>query len=99
MQLTKEKQDLTHLSWSANRNSFGVGGSFLKAYSELDRKKTYYKLSNFDKARGVIGHECVNAGCGQNLGPYGYPADKFGVRIPLDFLYSRSVISDWAVIE
>ena len=42
---------------------------------------------------------CVNAiliashrGCGQNLGPYGYPVDKFGVRIPLDWLYSRGLI-------
>ncbi len=60
MQLTKEKQDLTRLSWSVNRNSLGIGGSFLKTYSELGGKKTYYKLSNFDKARGVIGHECVN---------------------------------------
>lgn len=33
-----------------------------------------------------------NGGCGQNLGPYGYPADKFGVRIPLDCLYSRGLI-------
>lgn len=24
----------------------------------------------------------AEGGCGQNLGPYGYPADKFGVRIP-----------------
>ena len=32
----------------------------MKAYSELGGKKTYYKLSNFDKARGIIGHECVN---------------------------------------
>ena len=30
--------------------------------------------------------------CGQNLGPYGYPTDKFGVRIPLDCLYSRGLI-------
>ena len=60
MQLTKEKQDLTRLSWSVNRNSLGIGGSFLKAYSELGGKKTYYKLSNFNKACGVIGHECVN---------------------------------------
>ena len=60
MQLTKEKQDLTYLSWSVYRNSSGTAGSFLKAYSELGGKKTYYKLSNFDKARGVIGHECVN---------------------------------------
>ena len=60
MQLTKEKQDLTHLSWSVYRNSSGTAGSFLKAYSELGGRKTYYKLSNFDKTRGIIGHECVN---------------------------------------
>ena len=60
MQMTKKKQDLTYLSWSVYRNSSGTAGSFLKAYSELGGKKTYYKLSNFDKARGIIGHECVN---------------------------------------
>ena len=60
MKITKEKQDLTYLSWSVYRNSSGTAGSFLKAYSELGGTKTYYKLSNFDKARGVIGHECVN---------------------------------------
>ncbi len=60
MQLMKEKQDLTYLSWSVYRNSSGTAGSFLKAYSELGGTKTYYKLSNFDKARGIIGHECVN---------------------------------------
>ena len=60
VQLIKEKQDLTYLSWSIYRNSSGTAGSFLKAYSELNGKKTYYKLSNFDKIHGVIGHECVN---------------------------------------
>ena len=40
MQLMKEKQDLTYLSWSTNRNSLGIGGSFLKAYSELGGTKT-----------------------------------------------------------
>lgn len=59
-QLIKEKQDLTYLSWSVYRTSSGTAGSFLKAYSELGGKKLYYKLSNFDKAQGVIGHECVN---------------------------------------
>lgn len=34
----------------------------------------------------------MGRGCGQNFGPYGYPADKFGVRIPLDCLYSRGLI-------
>ncbi len=58
--IIKEKQDLTYLSWSRIRNSSGTAGSFLKAYSELGGKKIYYKLSNFDKEKGVIGHECVN---------------------------------------
>lgn len=44
-QLMKEKQDLTYLSWSTNRNSLGIGGSFLKAYSELGGTKTYYMSS------------------------------------------------------
>ena len=56
----REKQDMTHLSWSKIRNSSGTAGSFLKAYSVLGGKKIYYKLSNFDKIKGVIGHECVN---------------------------------------
>lgn len=59
-QLIKEKQDLTYLSWSVFRNSSGTAGSFLKAYSELGGKKRYYKLSNFDNVKGVVGHECVN---------------------------------------
>ena len=59
-QLVREKQDLTYLSWSVYRNSSGTTGSFLKSYSELGGKKVYYKLSNFDKVQGVIGHECVN---------------------------------------
>lgn len=54
------KQDLTYLSWSKIRHSSGTAGSFLKATSQLGGKKLYYKLSNFDQTRGVIGHECVN---------------------------------------
>ena len=55
-----EKQDLTYLSWSKIRSSSGTAGSFLKATSELGGKKTYYKLSNYDSQKGVVGHECVN---------------------------------------
>lgn len=32
----------------------------MKAYYEINGKKTYYKLSNYDAFRGVIGHESVN---------------------------------------
>ena len=59
-QIISEKQDLTYLLWSKIRHSSGTAGSFLKAYSELGGRKTYYKLSNYDSIRGVVGHECVN---------------------------------------
>lgn len=59
-QIIHEKQDLTYLSWAKVRNSSGTAGSFLKAYSELDGEKTYYKLSDYDSFKGVVGHECVN---------------------------------------
>ena len=59
-QIIHEKQDLTYLSWAKVRNSSGTAGSFLKAYSELDGEKTYYKLSDYDSFKGVVGHERVN---------------------------------------
>ena len=59
-QLVLEKQDMTYLTWSKIRHSSGTAGSFLKSYSELGGKKIYYKLSNYDNTKGVIGHESVN---------------------------------------
>ncbi len=59
--------DLTHLSWSLSRNSSGTAGSFLKSYEELDGRKYYYKLSNFDTVRGIYGHECINEIIAGNL--------------------------------
>ena len=53
-------QDMTYLSWSLIRGSSGTAGSFLKSYEETSEGKIYYKLSNYDSYRGVIGHECVN---------------------------------------
>ena len=58
--IVKEKQDLTWLNWTKVRNSSGTAGSFLKAYSDIGEKKIYYKLSNYDSYKGIIGHECVN---------------------------------------
>ena len=55
-----DKQDLTYLLWSHARNSSGTAGTFLKSQSLIDGRKIYYKLSNFDSEKGVIGHECVN---------------------------------------
>ena len=59
-QIIHEKHDLTYLSWAKIRNSSGTAGSFLKAYSELDGQKTYYKLSDYDRVEGIVGHECLN---------------------------------------
>ena len=58
--MISNKQDLRHLTWSKVRNSSGTAGSFLKAYSDLGGRKTYYKLSNYDSVHGITGHECVN---------------------------------------
>ena len=58
--VVREKQDLTYLNWSRIRHSSGTAGSFLKASSELGGTKIYYKLSNYDNVRGVVGHESVN---------------------------------------
>ncbi|MCQ2462588.1 MAG: hypothetical protein MJ177_04185 [Clostridia bacterium] len=59
-QIVLQKQDLTYLNWAKVRNSSGTAGTFLKAYSELAGKKTYYKLSDYDSLKGIIGHEGVN---------------------------------------
>ena len=53
-------QDLAYLKWSHIRSSSGTAGTFLKSGSTLNNRKIYYKLSNFDAARGIIGHECIN---------------------------------------
>ncbi len=58
--LIKEKQDLRFLKWAHARKSGGTAGTFLKSESDLNGIKKYYKLSNFDPERGVVGHECVN---------------------------------------
>ncbi len=59
-QIVFEKQDLKYLNWAKIKNSPGTPGTFLKAYAELAGNKTYYKLSDYDVMKGVIGHESVN---------------------------------------
>lgn len=53
-------QDMRYLDWAARKISPGIPGCFLKAYEEIDGKRLYYKLSNYDSYRGIFGHECVN---------------------------------------
>jgi hypothetical protein len=59
-QIIHELQDMTHISWAKARNSSGTAGSFLKAYEDGVDGKTYFKLSNYDAWKGIVGHECVN---------------------------------------
>ena len=58
--IIQEKQDLTYLQWSHIRSSSGTAGTFLESGSELAGIKKYYKLSNFDSEKGIVGHECIN---------------------------------------
>jgi len=53
-------QDMRYLSWTKSRKSSGTAGSFLKSYDDSGKVKKYYKLSDFDPVRGIVGHECVN---------------------------------------
>ena len=53
-------QDLRHLQWTKIRNSSGTAGSFLKASARIRGERWYYKLSDYDPYRGIVGHECVN---------------------------------------
>ncbi len=55
-----EKTDLTYLRWSHIRSSSGTAGTFLKSEDTIESTKRYYKLSNFDPVKGIVGHECVN---------------------------------------
>lgn len=59
-QIIHELQDLRHLEWAKIRHSSGTAGSFLKSYSDSHGVRTYYKLSDYDSTRGIVGHECVN---------------------------------------
>ena len=58
--IIKTKTDLTYLKWSHIRSSSGTAGTFLKSESTMGGRKIYYKLSNYDAEKGVIGHECIN---------------------------------------
>ncbi|MBQ4481857.1 MAG: hypothetical protein II966_01370 [Lachnospiraceae bacterium] len=55
-----EKTDLTHLRWAHTRHSSGTAGTYLKSEESEGGKKIYYKLSDFDSEKGIIGHECIN---------------------------------------
>jgi hypothetical protein len=87
--LFPEKQDLTHLIWSRFRHSSGTAGSFLKAYEEQDGVRTYYKLSAYDRVRGIYGHECVNELIVDRL------LTLFGYEhVPYQLIYAEVLIDD-----
>ena len=80
----RSKQDLTYLNWTRMRGSSGSAGSFLKAYSELNGVKTYYKLSNYDAVNGVTGHESVNE----------IVADRLLTKLGIEHLHYQLIHAD-----
>ena len=59
-EIIHELTDLTYLDWTRSRHSSGTAGSFLKSQEISGGRKIYYKLSNYDPLKGIVGHECVN---------------------------------------
>ena len=57
---SRELADLTYLQWTHARRSSGTAGTFLKAVDQAGEEKRYYKMSDYDSLKGVIGHECIN---------------------------------------
>ncbi len=53
-------QNMTHLAWDEKAVTSGTGGTFLKSRTKTSRKIVYYKLSCYDRYRGIYGHESVN---------------------------------------
>lgn len=81
--------DLTHLTWSLSRLSTGTAGSFLKSYEVIDGQKLYYKMSNYDSVRGIIGHESVNEIVAQNI------ADLLDIEhLVYDLVYCRVKVAN-----
>lgn len=56
----KEEKDFRHLAWTKIRHSSGTAGSFLKSQETVRGEKWYYKLSDYDAYKGIVGHECIN---------------------------------------
>lgn len=54
------EQDLTHLNWKVGKNSSGTPGTFLKSEDIVDGVHYYYKLSDYDRFHGIVGHESIN---------------------------------------
>ena len=59
-QVIQEIQDLRRLDWSKVRHSSGTAGAFLKSREMIRGAKWYYKLSDYDAYKGIVGHECIN---------------------------------------
>ena len=94
-QIITQRQDLKYLSWDKIRNSSGTAGSFLKAYSELNGVKTYYKLSNYDAFKGIVGHECVNEIIVDRLLSY-WGVDHLSYQlIHADILVNSAPVTTW----
>lgn len=56
----RDLRNLRSLDWTKTRRSSGTAGSFLKASDTGHGMRWYYKLSDFDAYKGIVGHECIN---------------------------------------
>lgn len=83
--------DLRFLSWSRAAGSIDSDGAYLKAVS--GDKSVYYKMSAYNSAQGVYGHETINELLAYRV------AVEFGVPVPATTLQKSLVLVDGLVFE
>lgn len=81
-------QDYSCLTWDERAVTSGTGGTFLKARRKSSRGNVYYKLSCYDRYRGIYGHESVNELIASRL------LDGFGIpHIPYRLVHANIEIN------
>ncbi len=82
--VVKKLQDLTYLSWDEKAVTSGTGGTFLKSRQDTGRGPIYYKLSCYDRFRGIYGHESVNEVIASRL------LDRLGIpHVPYKLIHGK----------
>lgn len=81
-------QDMTHLAWDEKTVTSGTGGTFLKSRKKTSRGNIYYKLSCYDRYRGIYGHESVNELLASRL------LERLGIdHIPYRLIHAKVLVN------
>lgn len=85
----RKLQDMTHLAWDERTVATGTGGTFLKSRARNSRGDIYYKLSCYDRYRGIYGHESANELVASRLLDFLHLD-----HVPYRLLHARIIVDD-----